>query len=148
MLIHPLLGGTEGTGFVGLLALPLVFDPPLYILDFTIYTTFNREATLKTALELLDISSRFAILPRNQSPCVSNSPRGWSSDEIFDRSTIFLNPLVGTNSLYGKWTVRFFFSRLTCLRSLPAHKTLSPHFTDFEKKNDCFAVYFTPNHIF
>ena len=32
------------------------FDPPLYILHFTIYTTFHREATLKTALELLDHS--------------------------------------------------------------------------------------------
>ena len=74
VLIHPLLGGTEGTGFVGVLPLPLIFDPPLNVLDFTIYTTSNREATLKTALELLDATSRFAILPRNQSPCVSNSP--------------------------------------------------------------------------
>ena len=42
-----------GTGFVGVLPLPLIFDPPLYILHFTIYTAFHREATLKTALEFL-----------------------------------------------------------------------------------------------
>ena len=50
----PLRGA--GTGFVVVLPLPLIFDPPLYILHFTIYTTFHREATLKTALELLDYS--------------------------------------------------------------------------------------------
>ena len=32
---------------------------------------------------------------------------------FFDSLTTFLNPLVGTNSLYGKRTVVFFFSRLT-----------------------------------
>ena len=41
-----------------------------------------------------------AILPRNQLPSVSNSQRGWSFNQIFDSSTTFLNPLVGTNSLY------------------------------------------------
>ena len=111
----PLLGA--GTGFVGVLPLPLIFDPPLYILHFTIYTTFHREATLKTALELLDYSVKIrsqvqtitrAILPRNQSPSVSNSQRGWSCEQIFDSSTTFLNPLVGTNSIYGKRTVGFF----------------------------------------
>ena len=50
----------------------------------TLYTTFHREAILKTALELLDTASRF------------------------DSSTTILNPLVGTNSLYGKRTVGFF----------------------------------------
>ena len=50
----PLRGA--GTGFVVVLPLSLIFDPPLYILHFTIYTTFHREATLKTALELLDYS--------------------------------------------------------------------------------------------
>ena len=34
-----------GTGFVVVLPLPLVFDPPLYILHFTIPTSFHREAT-------------------------------------------------------------------------------------------------------
>ena len=42
----PLRGA--GTGFVVVLPLPLIFDPPLYILHLTIYTTFHREATLKT----------------------------------------------------------------------------------------------------
>ena len=34
-------------------ATSIIFDPPLYILHFTIYTAFHREATLKTALEFL-----------------------------------------------------------------------------------------------
>ena len=46
-----------------------------------------------------------AILPRDQLTSVSNSQRGWSCKQIFDSSTTFLNPLVGTNSLYGKRTV-------------------------------------------
>ena len=50
----PLRGA--GTGFVVVLPLPVIFNPSLYILHFTIYTTFHREATLKTALELLDYS--------------------------------------------------------------------------------------------
>ena len=40
---------------------------------------------------------------------------------------------------------RYFFSRLTRPRALPALKTLTPRFTDFftgfEKKTDCFVVY-------
>ena len=120
----PLRGA--GLGFVVVLPLPLIFDPPLYILHFTIYTTFHREATLKTALELLDYSVKIrsqvqtitrAILPRNQSPSVSNSRRGRGCEQIFDSSTTFLNPLVGTNSLYGKRTVGFF--------SLASHALLS-----------------------
>ena len=103
------------------LPLPLIFYPPLYILHFTIYTTFHRDATLKTALELLDYSVTIrsqvqtitrAFLPRNHSPSVSNSQRGRSCEQIFDSSTTFLNSLVGTNSLYGKRIV-FFFFRLT-----------------------------------
>ena len=153
----PLRGA--GTGFVVVLPLPLIFNPSLYILHFTIYTTFHREATLKTALELLDYSVKIrsqmqtitrAILPRNQSPSVSNSQRGRSWEQIFDSSTTFLNPLVGANSLYGKRTVGFFSLAKRALwackaRTLPARKTLTPRFTDFftdfEKKTDCFAVY-------
>ena len=48
--------------------------------------TLGREATLKPALELLD-SRRAditrAILPRKQSPSVSNSQRGRSCERIF-----------------------------------------------------------------
>ena len=44
----PLRG--EGTGFVGVLPLPLIFDPPLYILHSISLYTLHREATLKTAL--------------------------------------------------------------------------------------------------
>ena len=50
---------------------------------------------------------------RNQSPSVSNSQRGRSCEQIFDSSTTFLNPLVGTNSLIiWKTDSRFFFARL------------------------------------
>ena len=72
-----------------------------------------------------------AILPRNQSPSVSNSQRGRSCEQIFDSSTTFLNPLVATNSLYGKRTVGFFFSltshslRACEARALLARKTSS-----------------------
>ena len=51
--------------------------------------------------------------PRNQSPSVSNSQRWRSCEQIFDSSTTFLNPLVGTNSLIiWKTDSRFFFARL------------------------------------
>ena len=150
----PLRGA--GTGFVVVLPLPLIFDPPLYILHFTIYTTFHREATLKTALELLDYSVKIrsqvqtitrAILPWNQSPSVSNSPRGRSCEQIVDSSTTYLNPLVGTNSLYGKRTVVFFLTshalRACGVRAPRARKTLTPRFidffTDFEKKTRLFC---------
>ena len=133
----PLRGA--GTGFV--VVLPL----PLYILHFIIYTTFHREATLKIALELLDYSVKIrskvqtitrAILPRNQSPSVSNSQRGRGCEQIFDSSTTFLNPLVGTRSLYGKRTVGFFSLASHALwaceaRALRTPKTLTPRFTDF-----------------
>ena len=94
-----------------------------------------------------------AILPRDQLPSVSNSQRGWSCKQIFDSSTTFLNPQVGTNSLYGKRTVGFFSLASHALRAcearaLRARKTLTARFTDFftdfEKKTDCFAVYFSP----
>ena len=142
----PLRGA--GTGFVVVLPLSLIFDPPLYILHFTIYTTFHREATLKTALELLDYSVKIrsqvqtitrAILHGNQSPSVSNSQRGrklwtefWQLEDIF-------KPLGGNELIVWKTDSRFFFSRLT------RPKTLTPRFTDFctdfEKKTDGFAVY-------
>ena len=124
----------------------------------TIYTTFHREATLKTALELVDYSVKIrskvqtitrAILPRNQSPSVSNSQRGRSCEQIFDSSTTFLNPLVGTNSLYGKQTVVFFSSRLVGRVRLARfasvrllHHALLISLLIFRKKTDCFSVYF------
>ena len=80
------------------------------------------------------------ILPRNQSPSVSNSQRGQSCEQILDGSTTFLNPLVITNSLYGKLTVIFFSLASHALwacpmalwaceaRTLHAYKTLMPRF--------------------
>ena len=75
------------------------------------------------ALELLDIvyhkilghvqTLPRTILSRNRSPGVSNLQRGWSFEQIFDSSKTFLSPLVRTNSLYEKRTVRFSFSPLT-----------------------------------
>ena len=89
-----------------------------------------------------------AILPRDQFTSVSNSQRGWSCKQIFDSSTTFLNPLVGTNSLYGKRTVGFSLSPHTPVgreaRALRARKTLTARFTDFftdfeKKKNRLFS---------
>ena len=103
-----------------------------------------------TGLERQEQTITRAILPRNQLMSVSNSQRGRSCEQIFDSSTTFLNPLVGTNSLYGKRTVGFFSLASHALpaceaRALRARKTLTPRFTDFftdfEKKPDCFAVY-------
>ena len=45
----PLRGA--GTGFGVVLPLSLIFDPPLYILHFNIYTTFHGEAALNTGLQ-------------------------------------------------------------------------------------------------
>ena len=66
----------------------------------------------------------------NQSPSASNSQRGWSCEQIFDSSTTFLNPLVGTNSLYGKRTVVFFLPPHTP-EGLRSRKTITPRFTYF-----------------
>ena len=142
-----------GTGFAVVLPLPLVFDPPLYILHFTIYTTFHREATLKTVLELLDAKQR-ADNNTHYSPsksiteCIKFTKRAelwidfWQLDDIFE-------PLVGTNSLYEKRTVGFFSLashplRACEARALRARKTRTPSFTDFftdlDEKNNCFAV--------
>ena len=131
----------------------------------TIYTSFHyihyisQRSNAKNCLELLDYSVKIrskvqtitrAILPRNQSPSVSNSQRGRSCEQIFDSSPTFLNPLVGTNSLYAKQTVSFFSLASHALRACEARARrarmpLTPHFTDFfadfEKKTDCFAVY-------
>ena len=73
------------------------------------------------------------ILPRNQSPSVSNSQRGQSCEQIFDSLTTFLNPLVRTNSLYGKQTVIFFSLASHAVwvceaHTLHAHKTFMPRF--------------------
>ena len=136
----PLRGA--GTGFVVVLPLPLIFDPPLYILHFTIYTSFHREATPKNCFRISGLQredlkpsaeTNTCILPRNQSPSVSNSQRGQSCEQILDGSTTFLNPLVITNSLYGKLTVIFFSLASHALwaceaRTLHAYKTLMPRF--------------------
>ena len=126
------------TGFVGVLPLPLIFDPPLYI-----YTTFHyihnisQRNNAKNCFRITGYGVKIrsqvqtitrTILPRNQSPSVSNSQRGRSCEQIFDSSTTFLNPLVGANSLYGKRTVGFFS---LAKRALRACKTLTPRFTDF-----------------
>ena len=90
-----------------------------------------------------------AILSRDKLPSVSNSQRGWSCKQIFDSSTTFLNPLVGTNSLYGKRTVVFFSLASQALGAcegcaLRARKTLAARFTDFftyfEKKKTTIVL--------
>ena len=115
----------------------------------TIYTTFHyihcisQRSNSKNCFRISGLQRKdlkpsaennTCILPRNQSPSVSNSQRGQSCEQIFDSSTTFLNPLVITNSLYGKLTVIFFFSLASHVpwgceaRTLHSHKTLMPHF--------------------
>ena len=136
----PLRGA--GTGFVGVLPLPLISDPPLYTLHFTIYTTFHREATLKAALELLDDSVKIrsqkqtitrAILPIRFLTARRHFWTPWSERTHYmenGQTVFFLSP----HRPYGR--VRL---------ALRARKTLTPRFTDFftdfEKKTDSFAVY-------
>ena len=72
-----------GTGFVGVLPLPLIFDPP--------------HSPSKSITECIKFKK--------------------SCEQIFDSSTTFLNPLVETNSLYGKRTVGFFSLASHALRA-------------------------------
>ena len=85
-----------------------------------------------------------AILSRNQWPSVSNSQRGWSCEQIFDCSTKVLNPLVGTNLLYGKRTVGFFPHASHALRALLRHALPISLFILRKKKTNRFAVYLSP----
>ena len=136
----PLRGA--GTGFVVVLPLSLIFDPPLYILHFTIYTTLHREATLKTALELLDYS-------------VNNNTRVY---QIHNEGGVANRFLTVRRHFWTPWSERthcmengqsFSFSLAShalwaCeARALRARKTLTPRFTDFftdfEKKNRLFC---------
>ena len=68
----PLRGA--GTGFVVVLPLPLIFDPPLYILHFTIHyisQRTNAENCFRiTGLQRQEQTITRAILPRNQLPSV------------------------------------------------------------------------------
>jgi len=82
--ILPLRGA--GTRFVGVLPLPLIFDPPHYILISQSSNTKNcfriTGYSVKVRSQVQTITC--AILPRNQLPSVSNSQRGWSCKQIFD----------------------------------------------------------------
>ena len=120
-LIHPLLqwllGGTEGTGFVAILPLPLIFDPPLCIPDFTIYTTLNREATLKTAKYYFRIAEYTAKI------CYSSS----KSITVCFEGGVVIRFLTARRQFWTPWWERtycmenrqsFFFSRPTLYRFL------------------------------
>ena len=73
---------------------------------------------------------------------------GGGCEQIFDSSTTFFNPLVGTNSLYGKRTVSFFSLASHALNGHVrlAHARLLRHALPISllilrrKKTDCFAV--------
>ena len=119
-----------------------------HFLSSTIYTTFHyihcisQRSNSKNCFRISGLQredlkpsaeTNTCILPRNQSPSVSNSQRGQSCEQILDGSTTFLNPLVITNSLYGKLTVIFFspasHAPWGCeAPTLHSHKTLMPHF--------------------
>ena len=123
--------------FVGVLPLPLIFDPPLYI-----YTTFHyihnisQRNNAKNCFRITGYSVKIrsqvqtitrAILPRNQSPSVSNSQRGWSCEQIFDSSTTFLNPLVQNELIVWKTDSRFFSLASHALRACEARARLLRH---------------------
>ena len=76
------------------------------------------------------------IRSRNRSPGLSNLQRGWRFEQIFDSWKTFLSPLVRTNSLYEKPTVRFSFFPLTRY----SYATLN-RFWEKKKKNDRFATW-------
>ena len=85
--------------------------------------SIHRETTLKTALEILDYSVKIrsqvytitcAILPRNQSPSVSNSQRGRSCEP-----TTFLNPGSERTHCMEIGQTFLFSSRLTREMILP-----------------------------
>ena len=133
----PLRGA--GTGFVVVLPLSLIFDPPLYILHFTIYTTFHREAALKTALELLYYS-------------VNNNTRVY---QIHKEGGVANRFLTARRHFWTPWSERthcmengqsVFFSRLTRVRLARfARVRLLRHALPISllilrKKTDCFAV--------
>ena len=114
----------------------------------------NREATLKTTKYYFRITGYSAKIRYSSSKSIT---------VCFEGGVLF-RFLTARRHFWTPWWERtycmenrqsFFLSRSigACeVRALPAHKTLSPHFTDFftdfEKKTDCFAVYFTPNHTF
>ena len=117
----PLRGA--GTGFVVVLPLPLIFDPPLYILHFTIYTTFHREATLKincfrtTGLQRQDAKTSADNNTRYSSTksiteCIKFIKRAELWTDFWQLEDIFEPP--GRNELIvWKTDSRFFFSHLT-----------------------------------
>ena len=100
----PLRGA--GTGFVVVLPLSLFFDPPLYILHFTIYTTFHREATLKTVLELLDYS-------------VNNNTRVY---QIHKKGGVANRFLTARRHFWTPWS-----ERTHCMKNGQSVFFLSPH---------------------
>ena len=101
----PLRGA--GRGFVVVLPLSLFFDPPLYILHFTIYTTFHREATLKTALLwLLDYS-------------VNNNTRVY---QIHKKGGVANRFLTARRHFWTPWS-----KRTHCMKNGQSVFFLSPH---------------------
>ena len=123
----------------------LNFDPPLYILHFTIYTTFHREATLKTALELLDHSVKIRSHTRyNNTRVYQIHKEGGVANRFSTARRHFCTPWSERTHCMENGQSVFFLSACEA-RPLRARKTLTPRFsdffTDFEKKPDCFAVY-------
>ena len=114
------------TGFVVVLPLPLIFDPPLYILHFTIYPTLHREATLKTALKLLDHSVKIRSHTRyNNTRVYQIHKEGGVANRFLTARRHFWTPW---SERIQKRTVGFFFSRLT--RPTGVWGSRAPRFTD------------------
>ena len=153
----PLRGA--GTGFVIVLPLPLIFDPPLHTLHFTLYTTFHREATLKTALDRITGLQRQDSKPSadnnmRYSPstsiivCIKFKKRAQLSTDFWQLDDSFESP--GRNELLvWKTDSRFFFlsphtpygvwgSRAS--RAQDLRHALPISLLILRKKTDCFAV--------
>lgn len=78
------------------------------------------------------------ILLWNQSPSVSNSPRGWSGEQIFDCSTTFLNPLGGGQNvpvlIVWKTDSQFFLSpHHMALHACEAHSFMHVRLLSYAK---------------
>ena len=139
--------------FVVVLLLPLIFDPPLYILHFTIIHYISQTSNTKNCFRITglqrqdskpsaDNNTRYSP-SKSITECIKFTKRVELWTDFWQLDDMFEPP--GQNELIvWKTNSRFFFYRLA-RGVFCALKTLMPRFTDFftdfEKKTDCSAVY-------
>ena len=105
----------------------------LHYIHYISQRTNTENSSRVTELQHQEQTITHAILPRNQLPSVSNSQRRQSCEKIFDSSTTFLNPLVGTKThcMENGQSVFFLSPHTPSSYALRTRKTLTPPFTDF-----------------